>query len=155
MLWIAIGHRVHAPTERARTRVTGEWSLHFQCPWRLSGPDGIVTGSGDIFECANPSAASSFDPHRPGDAVADVRLRAWLDARANQPATIVGVDGDRCGGLCLQLTGDFRFEAFPETTAVPERFGEYWRLLRPGRDASHFVVRSCGIEEGQCAMRRC
>ena len=28
----------------------GDFALHVQCPWRIEGPDGIVTGRMDIWE---------------------------------------------------------------------------------------------------------
>ena len=29
--------------------VVGEYALHVQCPWRLEGKTGIITGSGDLY----------------------------------------------------------------------------------------------------------
>lgn len=142
MLWLQFGARVSAPTKRDPTRITGEFALHLQCPWRISGRDGIVTGSGDMFVCADPNAPeSSFDPGRPGNAVADMRLRDWIGSHANCPLVVVGIDIDRCGGLRLQLTELFSFEAFPCSIGLNEDASEHWRFLRPGDDSPHVVMR--------------
>ncbi len=32
-----------------------EYALHIQCPWRIEGPEGIVTGRSDLWEPAEDS----------------------------------------------------------------------------------------------------
>jgi len=146
MLWLQFGARVSAPTRRDPTRVTGEFALHLQCPWRIWGSDGIVTGSGDMFVCADPDVpVSSFDPGRPGNAVADVRLRDWIGSYARHPLVVVVADADRFGGFHLVLSEGFGFEAFPNSTGRTKDT-EHWRLLRPGDDSPHFVVSGCHAE---------
>ena len=144
MLWLQFGARVGAPTKRNPTRITGELALHLQCPWRISGPDGIVTGSGDMFVCADPGVpVSAFDPGRPGNAVADVRLRAWIGSHAGRPLVVVVADTDRFGGFHLGLSGGFGLAAFPNRAGGTED-AEHWRLFRPGDDSPHFVARGRG-----------
>jgi hypothetical protein len=31
-----------------RFRTVGQFALHVQCPWRIEGPDGLVTGLSDL-----------------------------------------------------------------------------------------------------------
>lgn len=45
MLWLQLGDRIHTPTSRDPERITGDFALHLQCPWRMqrsSYPPGIV-----------------------------------------------------------------------------------------------------------------
>ena len=142
MLWLQFGAHVDVPTKRDPTRITGELVLHVQCPWRITKGGGIVTGSGDMFVCADPNVPeSSFDPGRPGNAVADVRLREWIASHASRPLVVVGTDFDESGGVHLRLSEGFGFDAFPDSRGVPEDPDEHWRLFRPGDDSLHLVVK--------------
>jgi hypothetical protein len=142
MLWLQLGERVHAPTSRDPERITGDFALHVQCPWRISGHGGVVTGSADVFTPANASIPEwEFDPDRPGNAIADRELRRWLESYAHRPLAIVEVEVDRCGGFSLQLSEGFAFDVFPDASAQDPEYGEYWRLLRPGQEIPHFVMR--------------
>jgi len=141
MLWLQLGARVPAPTKRDPKRIAGEFALHLQCPWRITGSDGVVTGSGDMFTCDDPDSAASFDPGRPGNAVADDRLRDWIASHAGSPLVVVAADTDEFGGLHLRLSDGFGIEAFPDSTGRTEDPDEHWRLLRPGKDLPHLAVR--------------
>jgi hypothetical protein len=147
MLWLQLGERVSAPTERDPARVTGEYALHMQCPWRISGRDGIVTGSADMYSPADPElSAWDFDENRPGNAVADRELRRWIDRYAHRPLAVVGIEVDRCGGFALKLSEGFAFEVFPDRVADDLEYGEFWRLLQPARETPHYVMR--GVRPG-------
>jgi hypothetical protein len=144
MLWLQLGPRVHAPIDRDPERVTGEYALHVQCPWRISGRTAIVVGAGDMYRCADPNVPEwAFDPGHPGNAVADVRLRQWIAAFAHRPLAVLGVDADRSGGFVLRLSEGFAVEVFPDSSEAGDE-AEYWRLLKPGDDTPHFVMRGPG-----------
>jgi hypothetical protein len=140
MLWLQLGPRVHAPTARDPERITGEYALHVQCPWRVSSRSGIVTGSADMFVPGPDTPEWNFDAGRPGDAVADLELRRWIDSYVDRPLVVVGIDMDRCGGFCVNLSEGFAFEAFPNSSGSDNE-SEQWRLLKPGQDTPHFVMR--------------
>ena len=38
----------------------GEFALHVQCPWRIEGPEGVVTGRSDLWEPAEENP--DWDP---------------------------------------------------------------------------------------------
>jgi len=140
MLWLQFGERVHAPTTRNPDRIAGEYAIHVQCPWRVSDKNAIVVGAADMFECADSSIPEwAFDPLRPGNAVADAKLRQWIDEYRHRPLVVLGTEVDRCGGFVLRLSEGVAFEVFPDTSASGDE-SEYWRLLRPGDDSPHFVV---------------
>jgi hypothetical protein len=124
MLWVQFGAKIPAPLMRDPKREAGEYALHVQCPWRVSGLTGVVAGSSD-------------------DAAADHQLATWLDAHRTDPVRVIAIAADRCGGFIATLTHHFAFEVFPEESSEREQ----WRLLQPGKDVPHFVVLGTGIED--------
>jgi hypothetical protein len=141
MLWLQIGKRVHAPTTQDPQRVTGEYAVHVQCPWRVSSRQGIVVGSADIFRPADRSTPGwDFDPSNPGNAAADLELRRWIGMFESRPLVIAAVDVDPCGGFRLRLSEGFIFEVFPDSSESGDEV-EHWRLLKPAEETRHFVLR--------------
>lgn len=126
----------------------GEYALHIQCPWRMEGPNGIVTGSSDLWEPAydDPDIDwDTWDYDAYGGNLQDRRLAELLGGY--DPATrslvnqtdilmVESVSADTYGGLGITLSGGYELVLFPAGTA-----GEDWRLL-----PSHFVVSSGRIE---------
>jgi hypothetical protein len=146
MLWLSFGAHVHAPTRLSPERITGEFALHMQCPWRVSGVGGVVAGSSDMLVPADPDDAA-FDSGRPGAALGDAHLLRWLDAHAGAPLLVTGVQIDRCGGFVLQLSEEFAFEVFPDASTAPDDEREQWRLFEPARGTPHFVVSNRGVDD--------
>jgi hypothetical protein len=139
LLWLQLGARVQAPTSKQPDRVTGEYALHIQCPWRASSAAGIIVGSGDLFRSTDGSELESDEP---GASLADALLQRWL---ADHSLSVTAVAVDKCGGFTLRLTNGFSFETFPD--AAPSRSSrEHWRLLSPGRSVPHFVLLDTGLE---------
>src|SRR6516162_3809503 len=57
----------------------GDFALHVQCPWRIEGPDGIVTGRLDLWDPVEENAP--FDDNwncETSPNLQDVRLQQWL-----------------------------------------------------------------------------
>lgn len=145
MLWLQLGPRVHAPTRRDPERITGQYALHLQCPWRISFNTGVVAGSSDLCVPADPDAdVESFRWDRPGDAVVDAHLKRWINAHSKAPLVVTRIDVDRCGGFVLRLSQEFAVEVFPDASSEPHDIREQWRLIQPGVDAPHFVVQNQG-----------
>jgi hypothetical protein len=128
----------------------GEYALHVQCPWRLEGKTGIITGSGDLYVPYEKSEEQeeSFDWEE-GGSLQDRVLRELLRGYDENTKQIVNstnllvvedIHADSAGGFCLTLSGGYRFAVFPNGTR-----SEAWRLFRPSRDGhksneKHFVV---------------
>jgi hypothetical protein len=122
----------------------GEYALHIQCPWRIDGPSGIVTGRSDLWEAT--SGAVMPDEWEPGfdDNVQDVALANLLgasDATTNSHVSngvklvVERVDANDIGDLVLTFSGGYRLVIFPSGTV-----GEAWRLFQPGTETPHLVV---------------
>lgn len=134
-------------------RLVGEVALHVQCPWRVEGPDGLVTGRGDLWEPVEPlfgAAFESWDWERDGN-LQDRRMAEWLDlpdlprrdpraGKAVRRLTVVAARATPFEGAEIELAEGYRLVLFPHDTR-----GESWRLFRTGRDPDddtpHFV---CG-----------
>jgi hypothetical protein len=115
------------------SRPVGDFALHVQCPWRIEGPDGIVTGRLDLWEPVEDNAP--FDEHwdyENSPNLQDTLLERWL--REHEPSLVVkSVDADECGGASITFGGGFVLRMFPAGTR-----GEDWRLFQTG--APHFVI---------------
>lgn len=118
----------------------GGYSLHVQCPWRLEGPSGVITGRGDLWKPANPGdpawlqAPSDYDQWR---SLQEARLDEF-HARTEGNAGVLkfeSITADEVGGFALAMSGGYRILVFPATSR-----GECWRFFRPRSEEDHFVV---------------
>lgn len=127
----------------------GEWALRIQCPWRIEGPDGIVTGRLDLWEpVEKPEDWDTWD-YEQGN-LQDRRMLEWLGAsnpetgscRNTTGALVVEqVAADDYGGATLYLSGGYRLVLFPASSV-----GEDWRVFQPETDEPHFVIHGGGLE---------
>jgi len=124
----------------------GEFALHIQCPWRIEGPLGIVTGHCDLWEPVQPD--DRVDPatwaYKQSENLQDARVHALLGGHDSNTRTAVNerdqlvveaVHADDCGGAALRLSGGYRLVLFPAGTR-----SEDWRIFRPNGDQPHFVI---------------
>ena len=139
--------RLTAVGEGLGTVTSGEFALHIQCPWRIEGPDGIVTGRLDLWEPAEPSDDINWDTwdYEKDPNLQDRRIGEWLGSydtgtrssfNNSERLVVEQVAGDEFGGATIVLSGGYRLVIFPSGS-----IGEDWRLLRagfPGQE--HFVV---------------
>ncbi len=137
-----------------RKGTVGEFALHIQCPWRLEGPEGIITGRADLYEPAEEPDESfdwdSWDYQKDGNRqdkrVAD--LLRGSDLRTRSPVNVTesliveAIDADELCGVAITFSVGYRLILFPDSSK-----GEHWRFFRPGADLPHFVVSGLGIEE--------
>ena len=117
----------------------GEFALHIHCPWRVEGPDGIVTGRSDLWEPAEESDPDRSWDYEKSPNLQDVRIDAWLSGGASP--VVVAVDADDFGGAAILFDHGSMIRLFPAGTR-----GEDWRLFAPGTDAEHFVLTGGKVE---------
>lgn len=135
LAWLGFG-----PLERKRrplggSRVLGRFALHLQCPWRISGPRGILVGAHDMYSPASTVKARGWKWDT-GPTLFDERVQAQLAQSTEPLAFVQSVGTDRCGGFRLSMTRHLLLEVFPADTDG----GEWWRLFRPGTKAPHLVI---------------
>ncbi len=113
----------------------GDFALDVQCPWRIEGPQGIVTGRSDLWTSIEDDAP--FDEnwdYETSPNLQDARLELWL-AQNESSLVVKNVDADEFGGAAISLDQGFVLRLFPAGTR-----GEDWRLFRPKTDTPHFVI---------------
>jgi hypothetical protein len=122
---------------------TGVFALHLQCPWRIDGPDGTVTGSDDLWVHAAMSKPPDEWSYEDGDSLQDRRLaellgtydartRSWVNAA--ERLVVTSVDGSDHGDVVIVLTGGYTLRVFPARSR-----DESWRLFRPRVEDAHVV----------------
>ena len=57
--WFGFGHPREVPKRNGGTKIVEDWALHVQCAWRLTDPQGIVTGLRDLYVPAGDPNAST------------------------------------------------------------------------------------------------
>ncbi len=127
------------------SKLTGEYALHVQCPWRIEGPDGkIITGRSDLWDPVDESVDVSTWQYDTSENVQDKNIKSLLgrlreqhglNSNAAAPLEVESVESSECGDATIRLTGGYKLKLF-----VSGSRGEAWRIFRPGSDDSHFVV---------------
>jgi hypothetical protein len=127
------------PVERGSV---GDFALHIQCPWRIEGKDGIVTGRRDLWEPIELSPDFDWESwdYEKSPNLQDFLVDQWM--RKHSLSLIVRkVDADDFGGASIDFDGGFGLRLFPYGTR-----GEDWRLFRPKTGTPHFVVSGGKVE---------
>jgi hypothetical protein len=127
--------------------------LHIQCPWRLEGPDGIVTGSSDFYCVAKTGDLIDFDNEKYeeyGENLQDEKMKELMKncdpgthacINATDLLVVDSVDGDSFGGGMIGLSGGYRLVLFPSGS-----IGEDWRFFASESDEEYFVISGSKIE---------
>ena len=119
----------------------GDFALHIQCPWRIEGPDGIVTGRMDLWQPAEEDSPFDEDwDYEKSPNLQDTRLERWL-AEHESALVVKSVEADELGGASISLGQDFVLRIFPAGTR-----SEDWRLFRPTSGLRHLVISGGAVE---------
>jgi len=129
----------------------GEWALHIQCPWRIEGPQGIVTGRSDLWKPAVIHGDVDWDSwdYEKGN-LQDKRIFDLLGGLDPEPRSysnttgsliVESVTADDFGGAAIHLSGGYRLVLFPAGSE-----GEDWRVFRPATGEPHFVISGGTVE---------
>ncbi len=126
-----------------RKGTVGAYALHVQCPWRLAGQDGLITGTSD--RDVPPAEGAAIDRSDPkAGTLQNVRLAELLggydpDTRSHTNAgeglLVTAVSADQYGGVEISFTGNVRLQLFPDGSV-----DEDWRFFDTSGNAKHFVV---------------
>jgi len=130
----------------------GEYALHIQCPWRIEGPKGIVTGSRDLWKPIADKDVDyeTWDYDKDGN-IQDRQIGILLGGYDQETGSYVNngndliveaVHSDVYGGAMIVLSGGYRIVLFPAETE-----GEDWRIFRTDTDEPHFVVAAGRVEK--------
>ena len=134
------------PVRETETRfgrgTVGEFALHIQCPWRLTGPRGLITGRVDLYEWGGQDSEPDEWSHEDGLSLQTARLNVVLGPRQGTERAYYFESGLFVEGVAMEiLTGDLTLklsrgltiEVFIDGTA-----GEHLAPLHPGRRQAAF-----------------
>ena len=131
----------------------GEYALHIQCPWRIEGPDGIITGRSDLWEPAidNPDLDWDTWSYESGENLQDKKIKDLMgtydpDTRSylnnNNELFVENVQVYVYGIVNIVLSGGYKIILFPDGSRE-----EDWRFFRPDTNEPHFVICGGRIEQ--------
>jgi hypothetical protein len=147
MLSLQFGARRDVPRLDGKSREVGSHALHVFCAWRLRRDGEILVASGDLYTPVDPHAdLETFDWDEVKATWWDAGWYRFSESSETEPI-VQNTHLDEVGGLSISLSGDARFEVFPNSSAAPHVETEFWRLLRPGTGDPHFVVATFGFVE--------
>lgn len=120
----------------------GEYALHVQCPWRLQGPLGTITGSRDLSAYAGEGERPKTWSHEDGLSLQDRKLGSYFErdettrSWVNHSERFVVMSSEESGH------GDVRFEfkngmallLFPAGSSA-----ESWRFFVPAGGGRHVI----------------
>lgn len=122
----------------------GEYALHVQCPWRIDGPDGIITGRYDLWRGADgahmpddwePTIFDNLQDRKLGELFQGYDEQTISHVNATEWQVVERVQASAVGDSTIYLSGGYRLMLFPSGS-----IGEAWRIFRPRTDDPHFVV---------------
>lgn len=127
-----------------------EFALHISCPWRIEGPEGVVTGFQDFYEKGAATTDPSWIPTGKGGSLQDEILSNVLGLPSSpqqaQGASsgalyVTSVQVSRLSDLQIDFTQHFRLITFACAT-----IGENWRFFCPFGDEPHCVLDGIDLE---------
>src|SRR5436309_4549873 len=100
----------------AKRGSVGDFALHVQCPWRIEGPDGILTGRSDLWQpvAENAPFVEDWDYDKSPN-LQDSRMKQWLEQH-DLSLVVTDVDADAFGGAAISLSHGFVLRLFPAGT---------------------------------------
>jgi len=130
----------------------GEFALHIQCPWRIEGSQGIVTGRSDLWEPIDAVGERDLDEwdydtdgnlqdQRINTLLGDYDARTRSSVNASGLLSVAEIEADDLGGMTVSLSGGYRLIVFPSGST-----GEDWRLLQ-FPEGQHLVVAGGTVTE--------
>lgn len=147
--WFSFGDVRDVPDHQGGMKEVGEYALHVQCEWRITGPEGLIVGMNDRYFPAGDAydEPPDFNWDVQGANRLDERLSRFMEQRRSRPLVVEQVWADHVGSFRLLFDGGYSLDVFPfETTKY-----EYWRLFKPGLpdagEVPHFVVTGEGLED--------
>jgi len=128
----------------------GEYALHIQCPWRIDGPAGIITGRADLFYDPNGKYFTEEWDYS-GDSIQDIQLDRLLGTKdpisrlftdQDKQLVVERVEGTILGDAAVFFSKGYRLAMFPSGIK-----SEAWRLFKPGNEEEHFVIDEESLRE--------
>jgi hypothetical protein len=146
LVWFQFGaQRVVTMHFRNEQKVVGEWALHVQCAWRITGRFGIEVASHDMYYPASGETAidsGEFEWDRPGRNACDEKLAKLFGSRETGPFVVTSAQVGAAGALRIRLDDEYTIDVFPNSSLAIEQ----WRLFQPYSDTADAVFTGQGLE---------
>jgi hypothetical protein len=120
----------------------GDYALHVQCPWRLQGPLGTITGSGDLWVYVGPGERPKNWSYEDGFSLQDQKLgtyferdettRSWVNH--SERFVVMSSEESGHGDVRLELKNGMALLLFPAESSA-----ESWRFFVPVGSGRHVV----------------
>jgi hypothetical protein len=124
------------------TGTVGDHALHVQCPWRLQGPLGTITGRDDLWVYAGPGERPDNWSYEDGFSLQDQKLdkyfardeatRSWVNEKDG--FVVMSTEETGHGDVRLELQNGMALVLFPAGSV-----SEAWRFFTPGEGGDHVV----------------
>lgn len=144
--WIIFSPEKFTVNEDTKEHPNIEYALHIQCTWRIRGEEGILVASDDLYFPVDDTSyhnLDEFDWTLQGSNRLDEITSQFLQRITNDIITVLSVEADNIGGLCIELSDGYSIDIFPANSLN----GEFWRFFNRFSNEEHFVMTGKGIEE--------
>ncbi|HYO48677.1 MAG TPA: hypothetical protein VEW94_02400, partial [Chloroflexia bacterium] len=111
---------------------------------RIDGPDGIITGSDELWRSADgaympddwePTIFDNLQDRKLGELFQGYDEQTISHVNATEWLVVERVQASAVGDATIYLSGGYRLMLFPSGS-----IGEEWRIFPPRTDDPHFVV---------------
>ncbi len=130
----------------------GAYALHVQCPWRIDGPVGIVTGRDDLWEYSGPGQRPRHWSYEDGLSLQDRQFAVLIGTRDEDTQSwvnlrdrfvVVAATQTERGDVRLDLSDGYAILLFPASGEV-----EAWRFFAPNSEDDHLVCTGNSLRIG-------
>ena len=144
LAWLGFGKDVTSKNYRGEERKVAQYSLHIQCPFRISCNGKKKLGSGDMYEPNSITEWSGdFKWDRAGVNLYDENALLLTQELSNGDITVTNIKSSEMGDVQICLSNSCVIEIFTNTSSKTEE----WRFFETGTEKEHFVVTGKGIKD--------
>ena len=146
LAWLGFGKDVISKNYRGEEKRTAQYSLHIQCPFRISCNGKKKLGSADMYEPNSDTGWSeNFNWDKVGTNLYDEKALLFTQELSYEDITVTNIKSNAMGDVQIYLSNYCVIEIFTNTSSKSEE----WRFFETGIEKKHFVVTGKGIEEDE------
>ncbi|MCT8335836.1 hypothetical protein NUH30_19270 [Leptospira sp. 85282-16] len=140
LVWFSFGKEILIKNSKG-SRKKNKYSIHIQCPWRLSIKDKVKVASYDIYLPID-SNIQNFNWEEFGSNIFDnISIKFLQNQKRNY--LVKKIVADKFGGLKIIFNKNLTLEIFTNSSQNEE----FWRFIKFGNKSKHFVIGSFGVVE--------
>jgi hypothetical protein len=136
MIWITFGSPIEVTTLNGKKRIIGKYSVHIQCPWRITLNHNIITASGDLYKPRPGMSDLNFNWDSLGSNLFDSIVDQFRVRITSSPILVTNISVDSLGGFAIDSNNGYRLEVFIDCSSMQE----FWRFFDNSNNEDHLVV---------------